>query len=255
MVVDTFALAQHHVKLAEEHESKGTRSQLSLAVREYREAHRLRPRDQGVIDRLNASIRRYKEREPIKGINLGRFVSHYNLSLRYWDEGKSDLALQEAALAVRILQKYDLPTGCAEHNLDIMKDMNKRYGRVEHQLLSHLDKAKSVGNMYRLGVVLFDKRMLIKAEEQMKQVENMIKAALALAHHKKDAERIESLNDDLEGVQDDIAYSHALRYNVNQSCEGSLKPCVSRRYDGEHEGCDQWWRYMASRADIDWEKS
>ena len=84
---------EKHVNNAAKHESM---DQLGLALREWREAARIRPRD--------ANVRRELERlsnilsppslapEPIPS---ERFASIFNLSVRYWDRNMASAALKE----------------------------------------------------------------------------------------------------------------------------------------------------------------
>jgi len=40
--------------------------------------------------------------------------------IRYWDENKPALAIAETEKALSLLEEYDLPLGCVQHNLDSM---------------------------------------------------------------------------------------------------------------------------------------
>eukprot|EP00397_Hematodinium_sp_SG-2012_P047959 GEMP01054752.1.p1 GENE.GEMP01054752.1~~GEMP01054752.1.p1 ORF type:complete len:270 (+),score=46.01 GEMP01054752.1:48-812(+) len=249
---DPHSLAQQHVKLAEEHEAKGTPQQLSLAIREYKEAKRLKPRDQSVKDRLKSAVIRYRKISPHQPtIPMLRFASHFNLSLRYWDEGKTDLALTEAFYSITLLESAKLPYGCAEHNLNAMKQLTTKYRAMERGLITGLRHSRSIKNMYRLGVLLFDKRMLHKAEDQLRKTEDMLKAALALAKQRKDDEELQRFRDDHEGVLDDLSFCRKLRLTMSQT-EGPLLPCLTHRFDAPQASCIRWMEDLSSRTNIDW---
>ena len=90
---DPRALFDSHVKKAREHEIDG---QLSLAYRELSEALRIRPRDQ----RVRNEIRRLESvasttTPTLEPSPAERFVSPFNLGVRYWDRNMPSVALKE----------------------------------------------------------------------------------------------------------------------------------------------------------------
>lgn len=159
--------------------------QQRLAVREYREATRLRPRDvetrkqlqaaQAVLQTLQAALSTPKPHP------LRQFLAHYNLSIRYWDLGKSREALVEAKSACEELCKAGLRLGCAEHNLFLMTKINAEFRKTEQRLLDATKRApEAVNPNYSLGVLYFDKRMLLRAESQLKLTRDRARHASAL---------------------------------------------------------------------------
>lgn len=120
--------------------------------------------------------------EEPKAKPLGRFLSHYNLSIRYWDLGNARQALKEAEFACEELGKANLPLGCAGHNRDAMEMAQARFGEEERRCVDAVrEKPEAVKSNYDLGVLLFDKRMLKRAEAQLKYAHERVKASLALA--------------------------------------------------------------------------
>ncbi|CAK9032350.1 Hypothetical protein SCF082_LOCUS20036 [Durusdinium trenchii] len=99
-------------------------AQQRLAVREYKEAARLRPRDQDTKDQLRSACLVLRRLQALvdgpKQIPMRRFLAHYNLSIRYWDLGEARQAIDEARESCKELAKHGLPRGCAEHNLLLM---------------------------------------------------------------------------------------------------------------------------------------
>ncbi|CAE7040196.1 unnamed protein product [Symbiodinium natans] len=67
--------------------------QQRLAIREYREASRLRPRDAETKERLRSACKVLKQLQVLvdgpRQLPMRRFLAHYNLSLRYWDMGEA----------------------------------------------------------------------------------------------------------------------------------------------------------------------
>lgn len=156
--------------------------QQRLAVREYREAARLRPRDGGTRLRLRSAKELLQSLEaslrPAGPTPLRRFLAHYNLSLRYWDLGKTSQALAEAERACDELRQARLPCGCAEHNLTVMGQVRSRYSTEQRRLLEAVKRTPwSVRANYELGVLFFDKRMMKRAEEQLKLTRERARAA------------------------------------------------------------------------------
>jgi len=112
---------------------------------------------------------------------LGRFLAHYNLSIRYWDMGKAKQAIFEADLACEELRRHDISLGCAEHNFLVMQRVQARYKAEERHLLESVKRSpEAVEPNYRLGTLYFDKRMLLRAEAQLRYTQDRAKAACAL---------------------------------------------------------------------------
>lgn len=215
----------------------------------YKEAKRLRPQDQSVKDRLKAAVTRYKNVIPQEKIPLSRFVSRFNLSLRYWDEGKTDLALKEATYSISLLKSSNLPLGCAEHNLNAMKELTAKYKAKEREVVQN--GSKSIKNMYRISLLLFDKRMLHKAEEYLRKTIDGIKESLLLAIQRKDDDAAQRLRQDFIGVEDDLAFCRKLRLQVGQA-DGPLLPCLTQRFDAPNAACGLWAQNLAERSNLDW---
>lgn len=160
-------------------------AQQRLAVREYREAVRLRPRDAEMRQRLAAAVASLRQLQAAlagpKAQPLRRFLAHYNLSIRYWDLGKGKEALAEAERACQELRKAGLPCGCAEHNLVLMSQLQADHAAEQRRLQEAVRRSpEAVGPNYDLGVLLFDKRMLLRAEAQLRWARERARAASAL---------------------------------------------------------------------------
>lgn len=161
-------------------------AQQKLAVMEFTEASRLRPRDP-----VSKTKRRHAEKllhqlqvliEGPRQIPLRRFLAHYNLSVRYWDLGKASQAIAEARMACKELEdaRLDCGCGCAAHNLEQMKQLHAE-GRDEHRRLS-LEvqrRPQALEPNWELGRFYFKSRMLIRAEVQMKWTRDLFRARRA----------------------------------------------------------------------------
>lgn len=165
--------------------------QQRLAVREYREAVRLRPRNVAVKQQLRSAVALEKALEASlkmpKPKPLGRFLAHYNLSIRYWDLGKPKQAMHEAEMACEELQRHGISLGCAEHNLVEIERVQSNCRAQERDLVEAAQRSpQAVEVNYRLGELYFDKRMLLKAEAQLRWTLERANAASALRNVARD---------------------------------------------------------------------
>lgn len=166
-------------------------AQQRLAVREYREAIRLRPRNAAVKQQLRSAITMERHLGASltlpKPKPLGRFLAHYNLSIRYWDLGKVKQALHEADMACEELQRHGISGGCAEHNLMVIERVHADYRAQEMALVDAAKlRPQAVEPNYRLGELYFDKRMLLRAEAQLRWTLERANAARALRNVARD---------------------------------------------------------------------
>jgi len=164
---------------------KSAYAQQKLAVREFREAARLRPRNTDVKQQLRAAATLERTLEASltmpKPKPLGRFLAHYNLSIRYWDLGKAKQALHEAEMACEELHRHGISGGCAEHNLIVIERVQADSRVQERALVEAAQRSpQGVEANYRLGEIYFDKRMLLKAQAQLKWALERANAANAL---------------------------------------------------------------------------
>ncbi|CAD7949173.1 unnamed protein product [Amoebophrya sp. A120] len=194
---------QHYLK-AEKHEMK---QEYTLAVREYKEALRIKPQDANAQNRLNFVERAFLKEKPVKG--MLRFVSHYNLSLRYWDKGKATLAIKECENAITILKNFGLPMTGLIDVLDKMQVVHEgakfREQKLEDQLAFPRNEAKKPELHYRLGVLYFDKRMFDVARKEMQKAETSMKQRGYLTlHQKASPETCMRVREQLEGIRDDL---------------------------------------------------
>jgi len=271
-----------------------------LAIREYKEATRLRPRDEATKKFLRAAQKACKSLEvALAGPRprpMRRFLAHYNLSLRYWDMGKAKQAIAQAELACEKLDKARLPRGCAEHNLVLMRQVHSHYHHEEKRLEEALQRSpqavnashplKVVNPSYKLGILFFDKRMLLRAEKQLRFTLDHARAvsALQLVQHdkqrhcqtpcgapvwlsmeRKKARRTTHL---LEELEDDLDFISGLRERwcveeeagkaeelqttgIRDGAQPHLLPCLHRRFAQDCRDCDQWWAQICERDDID----
>lgn len=112
---------------------------------------------------------------------LGRFLAHYNLSIRYWDLGKARQALHEAEMACEELHRHGISGGCAEHNRIIIETVHSDCRAQERALVEEAQRRpQAVEPNYRLGELYFDKRMLLRAEAQLRWTLERASAANAL---------------------------------------------------------------------------
>jgi len=261
--------------------------QQRLVVREYREAARLRPRDVDTKDRLRtASAVLRSLQASIDGPKpkpLRRFLAHYNLSIRYWDLGKAKQALAEAEKACQELKKHHLPCGCAEHNLLLMAQVHTEFKSEHRRFQEAVDRSpEAVGPNYELGIHYFDKRMLVRAEAQLRHTRDRARAVTALQLVEQDKQA--SCDDDaawsyvdgkkarrmlqmLEDVEDDLDFIGGLRElwcveedagkaeelqatGIRDGSRPHLLPCMHRRYSQDCTACDAWWNELCSSTDI-----
>jgi len=274
--------------------SKGLRSAIAqqrLAVREYREAHRLRPRDVEVKDRLRTAgtvLRRLQVAlDGPKPRPLRRFLAHYNLSIRYWDLGKAKQAMAEAEKACQELRKLGMSCGCAEHNLLLMAQVHSEF-RAEHQRLQEaLERApEAVGPNYELGIHFFDKRMLLRAEAQLRYTREKAKAMSSLQFVEQEKQMMQASEEDLlfapaldgrkarrtmqmlQDVEDDLEFVSDLRKawcveeeagkteelqatGIRDGPRPHLLPCLHRRYSQDTAACDAWCAELLFSPDLD----
>lgn len=166
-------------------------AQQRLAVREYREAVRLRPRNIAVKQQLRTAIGLERALEASlkvpKPKPLGRFLAHYNLCIRYWDLGKAKQALHEAEMACEELRRHGISGGCAEHNLMVIERVQADCRMQERALVEAAQRSpQAVEPNYRLGELYFDKRMLLKGEAQLRWTLERANAANALRNVVRD---------------------------------------------------------------------
>jgi len=264
--------------------------QQRLAVREYGEAMRLRPRDastkrrlrdaRALLERLEGALR------PAKPAPLRRFLAHYNLSLRYWDMGKAREALAEARRACDELQRAGLDCGCAGHNLALMGQVQGCHGAERRRLQEALrSQPRSQRTSYELGILLFDMRMMHRAEEQLKAARELARAAscqtlvdydrlkqqqacaeapilcsLEGRRANRMAKLLEDLEDDLEVigslrglwcVEDGPGVAEELQATrVRDGPRPHLLPCMYKRYSQDHSECERWWAEISRSVDL-----
>lgn len=259
-------------------------AQQRLAVHEYKEAARLRPRDMDTKQRLSQCLAALKRLHgAVTGPRprpLRRFVAHYNLSIRYWDLGKAKEALEEAEKACTELRKANLPCGCAEHNLVLMAQVQAEHAPEQRRLQEILAKHPEVlGANYDLGVLLFDKRMLLRAEAQLKWTQECAKAIsarhlveqsfdrrpadpeLAIRRAGRMTNMLGELADDLDFigglrelwcVEEESGKADELQSTgIRDGARPRLLPCLRRRFSAESGPCDAWCSELCGRPDVD----
>eukprot|EP00405_Crypthecodinium_cohnii_P032608 CAMPEP_0206520318 /NCGR_PEP_ID=MMETSP0324_2-20121206/65690_1 /ASSEMBLY_ACC=CAM_ASM_000836 /TAXON_ID=2866 /ORGANISM="Crypthecodinium cohnii, Strain Seligo" /LENGTH=285 /DNA_ID=CAMNT_0054014017 /DNA_START=6 /DNA_END=863 /DNA_ORIENTATION=- len=226
---------------------------------------------------------------PQQGKSLKRFLAHYNLSIRYWDLGKPKQAIAECDLAISELRKAGLPTGCATHTLQVMKEVHSHFRANEKRLQESCARCPNhVGLGYKLGIMYFDKRMLIRADEQLKMAREAARAKLALKLIGIDRQRLQlsetvaprgwpawldvteeprnlKMANLLQEIEDDLAFLGKVRTqwsveNVSGTLETlqetgvvdgerrQLLPCLRRRFSQECQECDRWSTELFSNA-------
>lgn len=175
-------------------------AQQRLALREYRDASRLRPRDTATRQQLAdaSSFMRSLEQtlEKPKTGGLRRFLAHYNLSIRYWDLGKAQQAISEAERACKELEKLSLPAGCAEQNRALMERIHAKQRTDQRRLCESVASApNAVGPNYSLGILYFDKRMLLIADKQLRKARDCARSSskLLLIEHDREKMQIKAL--------------------------------------------------------------
>lgn len=269
-------------------------AQQQLAVREYREALRLRPRDLDTRQKLVRAVKVLRRLEDALNVpkphSLRRFLAHYNLSIRYWDLGKAPQAIEQAELACKELRSLGVPGGCADHNLRVMTQVQAEFRAQQRELQEGLKRSpEAVGLNYELGMHFFDKRMLVRAEDQLRKTRDRARALSALQLleydrqkrqlHKQastaefriwssaEAKKAEHMTKLLDDIADDLDYVAGLR---NQWCveeeagkldelqatgvRDSVRPrlllCMHQRYSQDSRACDAWWMELCQRTDI-----
>lgn len=256
--------------------------QQRLAVRELTEASRLKPRNLAVKQQLRSArtvLRKLQAAiEAPKPRPLGRFLAHYNLSIRYWDLGKADQALLEAKAACKELVDAGLDCGCAEHNLTIIKGLQSQLRQKERECLESVTRSpEAINPNYELGLHYFDKRMLLKAEAQLKWTQERARhaSALQLVEHERQRQLQESPAEaliwaDVEGkkerrlsnvlfeLQDDLNILDRLQERwcveptgLRDGPRPQLLPCLQMRFGKDCARCEAWAADLCSRTDVD----
>jgi len=269
-------------------------AQQRLAVREFREAARLRPRDVDTQRRLRAARQALRSLqaslEPEQPQPFRRFLAHFNLSIRYWDLGKGQQAIAEAEQACDQLRAAGFDLGCAEHNLEVMAEVHGHFRADERRLQELVRKSPQlVGPSYELGVLYFDKRMLVQAEAQLKVARDRARAASALQLVGLDRRRQQlqdamgptgapvwltlegrknrKMVDLLKDIEDDLSFIAGLRQRwsaeeeagkaeilqetgIRDGTRPHLLPCLRRRYSPDCRACDLWWSNICECTDI-----
>jgi len=183
-----------HVRRARQAVKAGI-AQQQLAVREFREAVRLRPRNLPTKKRLAQAMRGLKRLQAMlagpQTLQLRRFFAHFNLAIRYWDLGNGSQALKEARLALVELETLGLGGGCAEHTVQLIEHVQSESRKKEAELVDAVERAPhAITPSYKLGVHYFDKRQLVKAEAQLKHTLERARTASALQLVERDRQRL-----------------------------------------------------------------
>lgn len=152
----------------------------------------MRPRNIAVKQQLRAAVVLEKQLEAALKAPapkpLGRFLAHYNLSIRYWDLGKAKQALHEAEMACEELERHGISGGCAEHNRRTIEIVQTDWRAQEKELAEAVRRnPQAVEPNYRLGELFFDKRMLLRAETQLRWTMERASAANALRRVARDS--------------------------------------------------------------------
>jgi hypothetical protein len=115
------------------------------------------------------------------------------LSIRYWDLGKASQAILEAGRACDELLKVGLPTGCAEQNRALMDRVQAKYRSEQQRLAAAVrDSPEAVGPNYALGILYFDKRMMVRAESQLRWTRDRAKAMSLLRMVEHDRQQLQT---------------------------------------------------------------
>lgn len=227
----------------------------SMAAREFREALRLRPRDEDAQVLLEEA-----ENEELQCIDLlenggtfgnvfpsERLGSHFQLCLKFWDEGKPSLAMQQAQLAVQLLKEHGLPLGCAAHNIVAIKQICNDRTLQDRDKETAARVAKfpdAVTSNYARSELLFDKRMLRTADSHMKDTRQKLVTRLRTEMHKipptahprdpaevkakclaaaaDKARMVAKLETDLAGLNEDIKFISQLKKMFCSACIDSM---------------------------------
>lgn len=260
-------------------------AQQRLALREYKEAARLRPRDVETKEQLQSARLVLRKLQALvdgpKQIPMRRFLAHYNLSIRYWDKGEARQAIDEARESCKELAKHGLPRGCAEHNLLLMMQVFSEFKGEQKKLEDAVQRSpEAIGSNYDLGIHFFDKRMMHKAEAQLRLTRDRAKASTALQLVEQDmlslqGEDAPTLDGKkavrmarvLEDIEDDLRFIARLKElwcveeesgktgelqatGVRDGSLPQLLPCLHCRYSQDRAGCDAWLRDLSVRTDI-----
>ena len=208
---------QQHVQQAQHCESQGN---VSLALREWREARRLRPHHPLPPQQIARLEQLGLAELPSPSLpSLSAVAASFNLTVRYWDKGEGGFALAEARKCQELFEKSDTASrhglGCIGHNL---------------AAILKVPSPKSTAG-YAEALRLFDRRMLGACERKLVQVEQELRLKRR----------------DLSGVKDDLAYVRQLqRAADNVSAEVPLLPCLLSRF--AEVDCDSWRK----RLGTDW---
>ncbi|CEM13701.1 unnamed protein product [Vitrella brassicaformis CCMP3155] len=173
-----------------------------LAEKEFREAKRLRPRDETATTLAREAQRgRYaalavsrpvvSEVERLCKAFITRVLAYFNLSVRYWDEGKAEWARQQAQLACDLLRDRGLPEGCARHNLTVIHRLTNHHREEEKDLTARMARkqksfTEELSLYYHLAVLFFDKRMLYQADRHLTATRTQLGVLNALCHCRKE---------------------------------------------------------------------
>eukprot|EP00929_Paragymnodinium_shiwhaense_P014523 TRINITY_DN122438_c0_g1_i1.p1 TRINITY_DN122438_c0_g1~~TRINITY_DN122438_c0_g1_i1.p1 ORF type:complete len:391 (-),score=88.25 TRINITY_DN122438_c0_g1_i1:343-1515(-) len=171
-------------------------AQQRLAVREYKEAARLRPRDVTTKQQLAKANKALKglqaSMEKPRPWGLRRFLAHYNLSIRYWDLGQARAAITEAERACEELRRAGLPLGCAEQNRELMERVQAQFAGEQQRLIEAAKRSpQGISVNYKLAMLLFDKRMLFRAEALLKWTRECARATSALRLVEQDRQQLQ----------------------------------------------------------------
>jgi hypothetical protein len=180
--------------------------------------------------------------------------------------GKAQMAQRECQEAARYLTKAGKPLGCVQCNLDVMQRIQDAYLEREAQTrLRMAAKPNRIAPKYAHGVLLFDKRMLAKAEVELTAVSELcfLRKQLAMERQAKgivspdDDDRPE--DEDYEGVLDDLAFVQDLREQFAADGEARplarLLPCMQQRFAPDfapRPQCVQWRDALYADEQLDW---
>jgi len=195
---------------------------LALAVREWKEALRLRPHSD--VGKELARVEALLEIPTPPRLSLAQFAAHFNLAVHYWDSGRAGLALSEAKKAVRAFELVfpGQDCGCARHHIKAIQQAPTAEGKSD----------------YSRGVALFDRRMLRAAERHFR-------AALEEARLRREPRAA--------GIADDLKYVGELRDEFSRQ-RGPLLPCLLARFapPAELEECRRWWEKLRDDERVTW---
>ncbi|KAF4676946.1 hypothetical protein FOL47_004188 [Perkinsus chesapeaki] len=171
-----------HKQAASEHEKN---QEWRLAAFEWRECFRIRPRDEEVFMKLREAEGRVQGPVPIV-VPIRKIVGHFNLAIRYWDAGKGSLALSESYLAGELLEEFGLPLGCALHNMHAIETVSASFRDKDQETAANLVRyPDSVKYSYERATLLFDKRQLTAAYEQLVKCKELMEWKRKVKHFSK----------------------------------------------------------------------